>query len=612
MAYKDTILKDSPLSFYLLDEVLSANTASYTALKTKFSTYQDLKDNGGTYSAISGQPVYDSSGNGYDAYCSGLTKNNLMPLIRGGIRSTHISGNTKIFYNIPGIASSKYSDNSFTLEVWVEPPTTSLNEVCIFGDIDNGIGIFYQNSDVIFKIGSNELRHKVPSSSAIYITAVYDKNMMSLYINGILEEVQSIDLFQFTNSLFNPQTGPSDGTKNFIVDCPAAYKYILSSSQIYNHYIAGTYELDHSQIVYPDNGLMFSLNHSKIRSSLRYSYPQTKPWSRLADDNVLISSDGSYITFAKTAEPSTASFTFIEEYSIPEYLGITSSQISWDDDIDNILVQASRDGYSNWVNCSNNSPIPFFNKNDGITEGLLYIKVTLSSSDTSIDIPKLKTLSLDFFQNKDFYGDNSGDIVSSQYDYSLSRYNYTTLSCNEYNGLRMYNGHGFSITNSIPVKTIEMIFAPDDSADSYQANVLISAPSVSYKWTNSGSITKTGISKIFVNGVDYTSSTNVSDFLTPGAQFHIILVTSSNIDSGLKFNESQDGSTYGLANSYNNIALYPSEFNLSKANAHYLLYAGSSPTILANDSGIIVSESVTGNDSTAYIVNNLNILSASL
>jgi hypothetical protein len=357
---------------------------------------------------------------------------------------------------------------------------------------------------------------------------------------------------------------------------------------------------------------MFSLNHSKIRSSLRYSYPQTKSWSRLADSNVLIASDGSYITFAKTTDPATASFSFIEEYSIPDYLNITSSQISWDDDVDNITVQASRDGFSNWVDCQNNSVIPFFNKNDGITDGLLYLKVTMSSTDTSIDLPRLRNLSIDFFQNKDFYGDNSGEIVSSQYDYSLGRYNYTTLSCNEYNGLRMYNGHGFGITTTNPVRAIEMIFAPDDSADGYQSNVLISAPSVSYKWSNTGAITKTGISSIFVNGVDYTSSTNISDFLTPGAQFHIIIVASANIVSGLKFNQNQDGTQYGMANLYNNIGLYPSVFDLTKANAHYLLYAGVPPTISVNDTSFSISEAVSGNDNTSYIVNNLNILSASI
>jgi hypothetical protein len=611
MAYKDTILKDSPLSFYLLDEVLSATTVSYTALKTKFTTYQDLKDRGISYSNISGQPVYDYSGNAFDGYCNGLTKNNLMPLIRGGIRSTHISGNTKIFYNAPGVASKNYSDNLFSMEIWVEPPTISTNRITIAGDPANNIGIFYQNSDIIFKVGNNEIRHKVPSSKSVYVAVIYGKTYMQLFIDGILEESLSIDPTPFTNLSFDPQTGPSDGTNNFIVDCPAFYKYVLTAKQIYNHYLSGINELDHSQIVYPDGGRMFSLNSSKIRSQLRYSYPQTKPWSKLANSNVKISSDGSYITFAKTSTAATASFTFTEEYFIPSYLNIKSSQISWDDDVDNISVQASIDGFI-WQNCSNNFPLPYFNKNDNTASSLLYIKVTMASSDTSKDIPRLSNLSIDFYQNKDFYGDNSGEVISSTYDYSLGRYNYTTLSCNEYNGLRMYNGHGFDLSLSNPVRTIEMIFAPDDSATGYQANVLFSSPSASYKWSNTGAITKSGISNVFVNGVDCTSSTNISDFLTPGAQFHIIIVASANISSGLKFNQSQDGQAYGMANLYNNIAVYSTAFNLTQANAHYLLYAGTSPTITTSDSQFTVSESVTGNNNTGYIVNNLNLLSSSL
>jgi hypothetical protein len=610
MAYKDTILKDSPLSFYLLDEVLSANTVSYTALKTKFATYQDLKDNGGTYSAISGQPIYDYSGNAFNGYCTGLTNNNLMPLIRGGLRSTHISDNTKIFYNVPGIASNKYSDNYFTAEIWVELPKTSFEKISILADPSNNIGIFYQNSDVIFNIGDSQLRHKVASNKAVYIAVVYAKTYAYLYIDGKLEETLNLDFVPFTNVSFSPQTGPSYGTNNFIVDCPSFYKYVLTPQQIYNHYLAGINELDHSQIVYPDNGRMFSLNSSKIRSQLRYSYPQTKPWSKIADSSVKISSDGSYITFNKTTNAATAEFTFTEEFIIPLYLNITSSQISWDDDVENIIVKASLDSFI-WQDCKNNSPLPYFNKNDNTSSQTLYLKVTMTSSDTSIDIPRLSNLSIDFYQNKDFYGDSSGEIISSTYDYSLGKYNYTTLSCNEYNGLRMYNGHGFDLSLSSPIRTIEMIFAPDDSASGFQSNVLFSSPSASYKWSNTGAITKSGISAIYVNGVNYTSSTNISDFLTPGAQFHIIIVTSANISSGLKFNQSQDGQTYGMANTYNNIAIYPSVFNLSMAYSHYLLYAGTAPTITTTDS-ISIQESVTGNDNTSYIVNNLNLISASI
>jgi len=611
MAYKDTILKDSPISFYLLDEVLSASTVSYTALKSKFTTYQDLKDRGGTYSAISGQPIYDYSGNAFDGYCTGLTKNNLMPLIRGGIRSTFITNTTKIFYTVPGIGSKLYSDNAFTIEIWVEPPTSSVTQSPIIADIDNNIGIFYQNSDIVFNIGSNQLRHKVSSSKAIYITASYDKSNMYLYIDGVLKESKLMNSFKFTNTLFNPQTGPANSNYSFIVDCPSFYKYVLSPQQIYNHYLAGIDELDHSQIVIPDGGRMFSLNYSKIRSQLRYSYPQTKSWSKLANSNVNVSADGSYLTFNKTLTPSPALFTFTEEYFIPSYLNIKSSQISWDDDVDNIKVQASLDGFI-WRDCLNNSPLPYFNKNDNTSSNLLYLKVTMSSTDTSIDIPRLNNLSLDFFQNKDFYGDNSGEVISSTYDYSLGRYNYTTLSCNEYNGLRMYNGHGFNLLLSQPAKTIEMIFAPDDSSMGYQANVLFSSPSSYYQWSNTGAITKSGISAIYVNGVDYTSSTNISDFLSPGAQFHIVIVCSADISSNLKFNQNQDGSVYGMANSYNNLAVYSSSFNLNKANSHYLLYAGASPTITTSDSAFLITESVTGNDNTAYVVNNINLSAASL
>ena len=68
MSYKSVVLNDHPTSFYLLDEVRSGSVGSYSGIISQFATYQALKDSGLTYSALSGLPVYDYSGNVNDGY----------------------------------------------------------------------------------------------------------------------------------------------------------------------------------------------------------------------------------------------------------------------------------------------------------------------------------------------------------------------------------------------------------------------------------------------------------------------------------------------------------------------------------------------------------------
>jgi hypothetical protein len=81
----------------------------------------------------------------------------------------------------------------------------------------------------------------------------------------------------------------------------------------------------------------------------------------------------------------------------------------------------------------------------------------------------------------------------------------------------MYDGHGFSL-NSIPaVSCIEMIYTPQ-----YNQNVLFSGATKKYEWDNAGLITKTGISSIYVNGIDRTAETNVWNFLVVDTPQHIV------------------------------------------------------------------------------------------
>jgi len=608
MSYFRTVLADSPISYYTLDEVKSGTFDYYNQILSTYPTYQAVRDAFTSYEQISGQAVLDYSGNLNNGTVSGISGSKIMPLVAGGIYGTLISDETTISYEVPGLANKYYSDNSFSLEIWVKLPNNSSSEVTVLGDPFKDIGLFYQNGDIVFKVYSNELRYKYSNNKAIHIVCTYTKNGLFLYINGNKVQSLSLDKFIFTNTTTEWITGPSLANNYFVVDSVSFYRYILSDSKIAKHYIEGIKELDYSQIVYPDGGSLFSLNHSKMRPVARYYYPGTKLWSEVINENAVMSTDQSYITFAKTNTSGTKTFSFTETIIIPSSLGVVTSQVSWEDDVENIIVQVSQDGTS-WQNCKNNSPIPFFNKNDGITNGLVYLRVTMSSSDTSKDLPVLKSLSLDLFSNNDFYADNSSDRIYSSSDYGLSRYNHPIISYNDYNGLRMFNGGGFNLDSNNSIRSIEMVFTPSISGS--LQNVLFSSNSKIFEWSAAGVINKSDISGVYVNGVNHSSATNVSEFLTRGMPHHIVLVLSSAATSNIRFNYNQTGSVSGGSNVYSNLATYPDALTLEQATNHYQLYTHQY-VLSITDSSISLTESDLGNDGTAYLINNTEYQSASI
>lgn len=591
MSYKNRVLNDFPNSFYLLDEVQSGGTDTYTELLSQYATYQALKDSGITYGQISGLDIYDYSGSLNNGTASFTSTKELMPLVTGSIRGTELLTSTVINYSPKGIATKYYKDNSFSIEAWCALPGYNVSTT-IVGDSNTNTGLFYQNGNIIFKVGSNQVQATVSNSEVAYAVGIFQSNILSLYINGVIADALQIDSYKFSNEAIAFKSGPSTG--RFVVDCVAFYRYALSGTQILNHYSEGTQEVNISQIVAADNGYLFSMNTESLRPKFIYSYPTSKTWSEVATGGISISDNNSYIYIPETDTPATASFTFTDYFIVPNYLEIDTSQIHWSNDVNGILVEASIDNIT-WRTCKNGSPLPYINKNDNQFSEIVYLRVTLSSADTSRYLPILRSLEIAFYTDKNFYSDNSGYYVSSAYDYSLPKFNSKTLSYNRNNGLTMYNGHGFSL-NSIPaVSCIEIIYTPQ-----YNENVLFSGATKKYEWNSAGVVTKTGISSIYVNGINRTAETNVWNFLVVDTPHHIVINLTSS-DTSIKFNQNQNDTKSGLGHMYNNVAVYENALSVNTIANHYLLYTGNTVNQI-NDTSFSLIESALGDDSTPFFL----------
>jgi len=607
MSYARVVLNDHPTSFYLLDEVISGTTVSYDALKTQYATYADLRDNGVSYANLGGAVIYDYSGNSNNGVSFNSSNAVLMPLVPGSISGTKMNSDTKIIYDTPGMATSVYKNNSFSIDLWFKPPQTSTNEIPLAFDTTNLIGVTYKNGNVLFKVGSSVAIAKIEKTSASYLSAVYNGSAIILYVNGVVKSTKSLaDTYPFSRPSVSFMSGPSNEAEPFVVDCVAFYRYVLSEAQIKNHYLSGSYELNHLQIVEPDGGILFTLNHSKILPVKQYYYPSSTKWSDVINDNAILSFDHDYITFQKTDTEEEASFRFTEEILIPSGIGINSSQLTYYPDIENISVEISLDGLTNWRQCENNKSLPYITKDDLTTSERAYIRVTMSSDDTSFDIPRLETLSIDLFNNIDYYADNSGDRIYSDKDYDLSRYNERILSYNNNNGLSMHSTGGFNIESSTSSKTIEMIYTPGSGK-----NVLFANGSKIFEWSADGTINKSGISSVYVNGKNVTSQTNCSSFFTVGFPHHVVIVLSSSTSGIIKINQNVAGTSYGIGSKYNNLAIYQNDLTQAKILNHYNYYIGNWSNSVGSEA-LSIQESASGNDLTAYSIYSIELAGSNI
>ena len=589
MSYKNTVLNDFPNSFYLLDEVQSGSFEDYIELLSQFATYQALLDSGLTYAGINGMPVYDYSGNLNNGFASSASSKQLMPIISGGIRGTEVTSITEVYYEPKGIATKYYKDNSFSIEAWCALPANNVSAT-IVGDPLIDTGIFYENGNIVFKVGTNKVEHTVSNAQAIHVVGIFQSNLLSLYVNGSLVDTESLTSYQFSNELSSFKSGPCTG--RLVIDSVAFYRYALSGTQILNHYNEGTKEVNVSQIVSIDGGYLFSMNTESIQRRFSYTYPVSKLWGELDISAEYLSSDQSYVYIPEST--GAKSFSFTDHFIVPDYLGITTSQIHWENDVKGILVEASIDNLT-WQTCVNGSPLPYFNKNDNQISDIIYLRVTLSSDDSSRYLPVVNSLDIAFYNSKNFYSDNSGYYASSSYDYALPKVNSKTLSYNKNNGLIMYDGHGFSLNGIPSVNSVELIFTPQ-----YDQNVLVSGASQIYEWTLSGAITNTGISSIYVNGINRTSETNVWDFMTVNTPHHIV-INFTTAATSIKFNQNQNDSKSGLGHMYNNVAIYENALSVNSILNHHLLYTGNTINLIS-DTSFSISESSLGDSSTPFFI----------
>jgi hypothetical protein len=487
------------------------------------------------------------------------------------------------------LADKNSLDNDCSFEVWLYPKITTTNETLIFGNATNSIGIFYDSGDVVFKFGQYTARHTLAHiSKSHHIVGTYSPSAINLYVDGEIKSTISVtDLPSLSQSGLTLNVGPTlSASDSFVIDAPAVYRHALPISKIFNHY-SEIQPIPAYQVAFPDQGRIFEAYDNNISTSHSYSYPGNKPWNYLITDQTYYNTEEQYISIIKTDTAAVASVQLDDFISIPSGIPSNSSKIEWNGS-NGIAVSVSLDGVT-YTSCINGGQIPGFTRSSFSSQTGIYIKIVLSTADSSKYLPRLYSLALTFYQDQTLFASNSADYISAldTTSYTLGSKIYPILSRDSRNGVKTFDNSGFVINTEALIYTIEFFYTPSSLSNSGLISSAI--PASNYSWITAGTISNTNVSAIYINGINKTSQTNISNVLTPEEMHHVVIVYSSPRTGVLKFNSSTLGSTSAT---YQNIALYPTAFDSTKVSEHYALYTQRSISV-ADDSSITLTEDST-------------------
>lgn len=489
-----------------------------------------------------------------------------------------------------------YSDNDFTIEFWFYPQISTTNEITLVGDSAEDVGVFYEKGNIIFKLDTQSLEYTLPSTNKVfYIACVYSVNSASIYVDGELVVTNSLTDFEFTNTELALTSGPTTSSSDsFLINNVAIYRYGLSQSQIAYHFAQGQ-GLPAIQIADPADGELFEMYDDELSSLYKFQYPNSKGWDELVATGLTHNIGLDCLEITKTDTPASSTVTINDFISIPTTATFDSSKIEWHGD-NGITVQVSTDGIT-YNNCVNGQQIPGYTLNSFSAAGQIHLRIIFTSTDTSRYIPRLFNLDILFYNDQIRYSYNGNSYMTtleedagiSDYRITLGKLPYDILSRNSRNGLRTVVDSGFEITTNKGISTLEFFYTPVALTDSglISTTATNGYAASAYRWHNSGAITKTNISAIYVNGVNKTSETNVSNVFKVGQLHHVLIVFGSAVSEDIRFNYSVYGSVSAL---YQYIALYETAFNSTQATANYDLYIRKQSSSITDTSTVTTTE----------------------
>lgn len=486
--------------------------------------------------------------------------------------------NSLTIQSVP-VAKRTHEEEEFSISFYLKIGNGFDSQQKIFYDSVNNIGISILKSNLIFTItdssnNQNSISYKLQEiGNSYHIAAVYSKRAMYLFIDGVARANLMLDsTFKFK----------ATSNVNFLLST-SAYSNIIDKVEIFNEalsdkYINSEIELDSvyqnpGQIMSLDGAAYFSFSKNLKPIKTGFSYGTNKSISSAIMFNV----EELFENYVVLSDGQDSGY-FTDSVFITS---IDNNQIDWYGDSGGIEVSYNTDGSNTYAAVSNHSTIPNF------TGGMLYYKVSLTRDYSGASSPVFTGIDFISYDSKEFRSDNTLYSLDTDFNYHTGKYSNSMVSQSKENGIKTLSG-GLKVPE-ITGRSVEFMFNPSGLGQT----CLLDLGGARYSWSGAGSITKTGISSIYVNGVNLYSQTSISNVFNPDIWHHVVITLSADQTDTLYLNQSKTGTLIGSDNSFAHLGIYDYDMS-AKAISHYkhLISRVSESTL--SDSISIGSDSYSG------------------
>jgi len=486
--------------------------------------------------------------------------------------------NSLTIQSVP-VAKRTHEEEDFSISFYLKVGDTFDTKEDIFYDSSNGIGISMLKSNIIFTItdssnSQNSVSYKIQEiGNAYHIAAVYSKRGMYLFVDGVARASLMLGAefsFKATSNI------------NFLIATSTHFNLIdkveIFNEAVSDNYISSEINLDSvyqnpGQIMSLDDASYFSFSKNLKPIKTGFSYGSNKSLSSAAMfnveeifDNYVVLSDGEDSGY------------FTDSVFLTS---VDNNQIDWYGDSGGISVSYNTDGSNTYVPIANHSNI------SGFTGGMLYYKVSLTRDYSGASSPAFTGMEFISYDSKEFRSDNTLYSLDTDFNYHVGKYSNSIITQSKENGIKTLSGGIKSA--GITARSVEFMFNPYALGQT----CLLDLGGARYSWSGAGSITKTGISSIYVNGVNLYSQTSISNVFNSGIWHHVVITLSEDQTDTLYLNQSKTGTLIGPDNSFAHLGIYDYDMS-AKAISHYRYLTSRVSEATLSDSISIGSDSYSG------------------
>jgi hypothetical protein len=251
----------------------------------------------------------------------------------------------------------------FTLEVWFKPLSTS--KITVIGHDDDGIIYDGSAKTISFTVkqvdGTLVTTTQPAPTKVMYLVAQYTGYSAVLMVNGVQSDADVSLPLQTTGTL-------KSGGGRMSIDALAAYRYLLSDSQMYSHYLLGT-DFPVSRDVYSDAENYFTLTDDREQVLLNVKFPD---WRNGYLNGVTFDNDGNLIN-----QNGGTDGQWLASLILPDDVPLYSGKIYYEYDGSAPVVEVSLDGTA-WQQVTNQS-FPLIPVGSPLTDADPLIRVTFAS-----------------------------------------------------------------------------------------------------------------------------------------------------------------------------------------------------------------------------------------